>query len=107
MRRHENYERLALLARRSHARGRSVAGITPGDVDLARLYCHAFRAHVIGAFHATRVAVEELGPADAASFFRRQALAGLARLANQALDPVFSDFRAVVSTFHRYESGIA
>ena len=55
---HDNYERLVAAARHSHENGRRVSGITPQEVALARLYCHAFRGHVIGAFHATRVALE-------------------------------------------------
>ena len=55
---HPNYEGLIEQATRSHANGRSTEGITPEDIDLARLYSYAFRSHTIGAFHATRLALE-------------------------------------------------
>jgi len=103
---HDNYARVAAAARQSHALGRSTAEITARDVDLARLYSHAFRGHVIGAFHATRVALEACPPATAADPWRRQALEALAGLADQALDTIYPDFRAVISTFHRYDGGI-
>ena len=54
LRMHENYERLADLTCASHLRGRAPAGIAERDIALARLYSHAFRGQVIGAFHATR-----------------------------------------------------
>ena len=103
---HDNYERVASAARHSHANGRSVAGIGEVEIALARLYCHAFRGHVIGAFHATRVALEGFAPFPAAEPWRQLANHGLTSLANQALDPVPRDFRAVLSTFHRYDTTI-
>jgi mannose-6-phosphate isomerase-like protein (cupin superfamily) len=106
LRSHDDYEALAAAARHSHAHSRSVASLTTRDIDLARLYGHAFRAHVIGAFHATRVALEAIAPGPGGEPWRRQAVHGLESLANQALDPIFPDFRAVVSTFHRYDHGI-
>ena len=54
---HANYERLADLTCASHERGRASSGISDRDITLARLYSHALRIHVIGAFHATRTAL--------------------------------------------------
>ena len=54
LRSHPNYVRLVALAAESHARGRDPSAATSRDVALSRLYSHAFRRHVIGAFHATR-----------------------------------------------------
>jgi mannose-6-phosphate isomerase-like protein (cupin superfamily) len=102
---HDNYQRVAAAAQHSHEHNRSVAAITAQDVDLARLYSYAFRAHVIGAFHATRVALDACPPRQAeAEFWRRQAITGLRSLADQAVDPIGRDFRAVISTFHRYDT---
>ena len=90
----------------SHEQGRSVAGITAADVALARLYCHAFRGHVIGTFHATRIALEENAPRPPADPWRQLAVESLTRLANQALDPMPRNFRAVISTFHAYDTSL-
>ena len=61
---HSNYARLVDLARESHEKGRTPAEITSEDVALARLYSYAFRGHTIGAFHATRVAIDEIEMCD-------------------------------------------
>ncbi len=100
---HPNYQRLIERARSSHAAGRSTAGISDDDILLARLYCYAWRGHVIGTFHATQLAIDARAaaiPADAAA--RAKAL--LADLASVSLDPIADDFRAVISTFHRYDT---
>ena len=101
---HPAYERLVETAVRSHENNRSPAGITAEDVVLARLYCYAFRLHVIGAFHAARVAVASRP--EAASVHRKSALDALNDLANQSMDPVPADFRAVIAVFYRYHRGI-
>jgi mannose-6-phosphate isomerase-like protein (cupin superfamily) len=105
---HPNYERLADMACSSHARGRAPSGIDERDVTLARLYSHAFRGHVIGAFHAAREALAGVQTAD------RLALAHLARaaevltdLANRSMDSVGNDARALISTFHHYCTHVA
>jgi mannose-6-phosphate isomerase-like protein (cupin superfamily) len=105
---HPNYERLADLACDSHARGRAPSGIDARDVTLARLYSHAFRGQVIGAFHAAREALAKIQTAD------RLALAHLARaaelltdLANRSMDLVGDDARALISTFHHYCTHVA
>ena len=65
------------------------------DVTLARLYGHAFRGQVIGAFHATREALAGVQTSD------RLAMAHLSRaselltdLANRSMDSVGNDARA-------------
>lgn len=103
LRAHENYRRLEQIACDSHARGRAPEGIAERDVILARLYSHAFRGEVIGAFHATRLALQSLSVDDplAASHLRRAAET-LESLANRSMDGVGHDARALVSTFHHY-----
>jgi mannose-6-phosphate isomerase-like protein (cupin superfamily) len=105
---HPNYERLADMACASHARGRAPSGIDARDVTLARLYSHAFRGQVIGAFHAAREALAGVNTTD------RLALAHLARaselltdLANRSMDLVGDDARALISTFHHYCTHVA
>jgi mannose-6-phosphate isomerase-like protein (cupin superfamily) len=105
---HPNYERLADMACASHARGRAPSGIDARDVTLARLYSHAFRGQVIGAFHAAREALAGIQTTD------RLALAHLARaselltdLANRSMDLVGDDARALISTFHHYCTHVA
>jgi mannose-6-phosphate isomerase-like protein (cupin superfamily) len=100
---HPNYQRLVERARSSHAAGRSTAGISDDDVLLARLYCYAWRGHVIGTFHATQLVIDSQAPAlDADAALRAKAL--LADLAAVSLDPIADDFRALISTFHRYDT---
>jgi len=108
LRMHANYERLADLACASHARGRAPSGIDARDVTLARLYSHAFRGQVIGAFHAAREALTGIQTTD------KLALAHLARatelltdLANRSMDSVGDDARALISTFHHYCTHVA
>ncbi|MBI3862479.1 MAG: hypothetical protein HY290_11345 [Planctomycetia bacterium] len=108
VRMHPNYERLADVACASHARGRAPSGIDERDVVLARLYSHAFRGQVIGAFHATREALGKIATDD------RLAAAHLARaaelltdLANRSMDVVGDDARALISTFHHYCTHVA
>jgi hypothetical protein len=107
LRQHPNYEQVVDKAAASHRQNRCPHGIAEEDVRLARLYCYAFRRHVIGAFHATRLAV--LGRAEAgapAGAHRVRALELLEELANEAMLPVPADFRAVICTFWRYHRGV-
>ena len=107
MRMHPAYEQLVDKAQRSHDNHRNPAGITDDDICRARLYCYAFRAHVIGTFHATRVALEERPAAGSlATAYRTRAAEILRDLANQAMDPVPANYRAVISTLYRYHSGV-
>jgi mannose-6-phosphate isomerase-like protein (cupin superfamily) len=107
---HPNYERLVEKARASHAASRNVAGITPDDVAVARLYSHAYRGQVIGTFHATQAALRAATAEWKGDATRRtaalQATELLGDLAAQALDPIAADFRALVSTFYRYDTNI-
>lgn len=100
---HPNYQRLVDLARKSHAASRSTAGISDDDILLARLYSYAWRGHVIGTFHATQLAIDAQGAALSADAVAR-AKAPLADLAAISLDPIADDFRALISTFHRYDT---
>ncbi len=105
---HPNYERLADLTCDSHVRGRTPSGISERDIALARLYSHAFRGQVIGAFHATRRALEAIHPQDrlaGAHLLRADEL--LADLANRSMDTVGQDVRALISTFHHYCTHVA
>lgn len=105
---HSSYLRLVDLVQRCHRAGRSTHDIDADDIDLARLYSHAFRAHVIGAFHATRLAleaVEDPGRSPAREI-RTYVLGTLADLADLAMDPILPDPRALLSTFYRYDQGV-
>ncbi len=104
---HAAYERLVETAARSHRQNRSPHGIAAEEVVLARLYCYAFRRHTIGAFHATRLAIERRPqPGPLAAAHRLRAVEALEDLANEAMLPVPRDFRAVICTFWRYHRGI-
>ncbi|MSR58625.1 MAG: hypothetical protein EXS05_13390 [Planctomycetaceae bacterium] len=105
---HAHYERLADMACSSHARGRAPAGIDERDITLARLYSHAFRGQVIGAFHATREALkaeQTTDPLAQAHIARATEL--LTDLANRSMDSVGDDARALISTFHHYCTHVA
>jgi hypothetical protein len=105
---HPAYEHLLDRARHSHARHRSPADISADDITRARLYCYAFRKHTIGAFDATRRALEPLPPATAAAeSWRLRACEALVDAANLAMEAVPSDFRVVVATLHRYHQYMA
>jgi mannose-6-phosphate isomerase-like protein (cupin superfamily) len=104
---HPDYEELIAKAVRSHERGRNPAGITPVNIARARLYGHSFRLHTIGAFHATRVALAARPASGALALAHRiRAVEALEDLANLGMDPVPRDFRAVISTLHRYHRGV-
>ena len=93
IRQHSNYRQLVARARSSHAHNRSPVGITDGDIDIARLYCYAFRLHTIGAFHATKAAIEQLHDGDEfAATCRQRAIEALTDLANLAMESVPDDF---------------
>lgn len=103
LRLHPAYEQLIDKAAQSHNKNRSPSGITAADVSLARLYSYAFRLHTIGGFHATRLAIQACRPAGAlATAYRGRAEESLEDLANQAMEPVPKDFRAVISILYRY-----
>lgn len=104
---HPAYEQLIEKAGASHEKNRSPEEITPDDVCLARLYSYAFRLHAIGTFHATRLAIQDRPPAGSlAAAYRTRATEALEDLANQAMEPVPADFRAVISTLYRYHRSV-
>ncbi len=104
---HSSYARLVEIALQSHEKGRDPLGIAEEDIALARLYSYAYRNHAIGAFHATRVALQKNALSQPlAEAHRERAMELLTDLANQSMDPVGNNFRALVSTFHRYNCNI-
>jgi hypothetical protein len=105
---HPVYQELVEKATRSHEKNRNPEGVTPEDIDRARLYCYAFRRHTIGTFHATRqVLLARPEPPPAAAAWRVRANEALGDLANQAMETVPRDFRAVISSFFRYHLGVS
>lgn len=107
IRTHENFRRLAALAEEAYARGRDPSAATPRDVALARFYAHAFRRHVIGAFHATREALGGVVPGDAvAACHLARARECLADLADRSMLPVERDERVLLATFRPYADGL-
>ncbi|MCH2124951.1 MAG: hypothetical protein MK165_09165 [Pirellulaceae bacterium] len=104
---HPRYQQLVETAKDSHEKNRNPADVSSSDINLSRLYSYGFRLHVIGAFHAARVALEAVPPANAlAESYRLRAIDALEDLANQATEPVPRDFCAVISTFYRYHRGV-
>lgn len=104
---HPNYRRLELLADDAHARGRDPSAATDRDVELARLYCHALRRHVIGAFHATREALGAVAVGDdVAACHLERARECLADLADRSTLAVERDERVLLGTFRPYAVGL-
>ncbi len=104
---HPNYQALVEKAAWCHEKGRTSEGVSADDIARARLYSYAFRLHTIGAFHATRLAVDARRAGDSLSTAHRtRALETLKDLADQGMDPVPEDFRALLSTFYRYHCGV-
>jgi len=104
---HPEYAALIDKAAESHRCGRTTEDFTGRDIDLARMYCYALRTHSIGAFHATAEALKHRPVCGAEAMVqRRRALEALGDLQDQAMDPVPCDFRAVISTLHRYHRNI-
>ena len=103
MRKCESYLQILSKASWSHEHGRNVEHICQEDIDIARLYSYAFRTQTIGAFHSTAVLLLESIAANASSLSDRyRVLEYLGQLRDRAMDPVPTDFRAVVSTFYYY-----
>lgn len=104
---HATYVALAEKVAACHERGRDPSGLTESDISVARLYSYGFRLHTIGAYHATRVALLARPPSNVLAVSHRTRAAELLEdLANQAMEPVPDDFRAALSTFHRYHRGV-
>ena len=107
LRMHANYERAVDAATQSHEQNRNPGRIDTRDITLARLYSYAFRLHVIGVFHATRVALQDCpAPSRLAAVWRRRTVETLEDLANQSMESVPRDFRVVITTLYRYDRNI-
>ncbi|MGE3808746.1 MAG: hypothetical protein AB7K24_29115 [Gemmataceae bacterium] len=104
---HPAYEELVQKAAQGHQQHRHPDGISAADAARARLYAYAFRLHTIGAFHATRLALRDrpFGAASALAH-RTRALEALEDLANMGMEPVPTDFRALLATLYRYHTGV-
>lgn len=104
---HNAYERIAAKAQASHKHGRGAEDITDEDVILARLYSYAFRVHTIGAYHATREALQscERNGSSGDPHLQR-AIETLEDLANMGMESIPEDFRALISTFYRYDRNV-
>jgi mannose-6-phosphate isomerase-like protein (cupin superfamily) len=100
--RHKNYEAVRHTAAKSHAEGRRFDAITDDLTLLARLYAYGFRGHVIGAFHATTLALDNAA-ANPNPGRRQGAVEALRYLGRLSLEPVPVDFRAVLTTFFHYD----
>lgn len=102
------YAQLLEKARWSHAHGRSVFHVLQEDIDAARLFSYAYRSQAIGAFHATRLAIETAERKASASIkcWLEQARTLLEQLETKAGEPVPRDFRALVSTLYDYHQWI-
>lgn len=104
MKTHDNYARVVEKARRCHQQNRNPSEIDRRDVTLGRLYSYAFRLHVIGAFHATRFALESCpATTEITKLLRQRTVETLEDLAGQSTEPIPDDFRVVVSTIYRYD----
>jgi mannose-6-phosphate isomerase-like protein (cupin superfamily) len=104
---HPVYQELVEKASRSHEKNRNPEGITAQDIQRARLYCYAFRRHTIGTFHATRQVLSARPDSVPAAAWRVRANEALADLANQAMETVPDDFRALIAAFFRYHLGVS
>ena len=101
------YRRLVEKAQQSHEQGRRTDTIEATEVDLARLYAYAFRIHTIGSFYATGEALKShLAENELTRVHLQRAIEQLEDLANQGMEPVPDDFRAVLSSFYRYHRGV-
>jgi uncharacterized RmlC-like cupin family protein len=102
----ESYSQLLDKARWSHGHGRNVSHITQVDVDAARLFSYGYRSQSIGAFHATRMAIEAEQDKQAdpiIATYLEQARSLLGQLEASAMDPILNDFRALISTLYFYD----
>jgi hypothetical protein len=104
---HAAYRLLVDKNQASHEQGRRSDLLDDADVAAARLYSYAYRTHTIGAFHATRRALEQrqASGAPAAAQIQR-ACEQLIDLANLGMEPVPEDFRVAIATFHRYDTHV-
>jgi mannose-6-phosphate isomerase-like protein (cupin superfamily) len=102
---HDHYLAVRSAAEASLRDGRKVDGISEDTILLARLYAYGFRGHIIGAFHATVLALEALKTAAKAGR-REETVRVLRALGALSLEAVPADFRVVLTTFYRYDRGL-
>ena len=101
------YRRLSEAALESHRQGRRADLVAPDDIAFARLYSYGFRGHIIGSFHAVGEVLRAHRSTDAvARAHIQRAVEQLEDLTHRGMDPVPDDFRAVVSTFTGYDTGV-
>ena len=79
---------------------RDVSQLKSSDIDLARLYVYAYRTHTVGAFHATRLALDPFGNLPAVRAAQRR----LRDLQALAMRPVPADVRAAAPTLAWYHA---
>ncbi|MFN0196936.1 MAG: hypothetical protein ACKVT0_09325 [Planctomycetaceae bacterium] len=107
LRTHENYQRVIDKAARCHQQNRNPSQIDPIEITLARLYSYAFRLHIIGVFHATRIALASIPPMTRmAGVLRQRTVETLEDLTSQSMEPIPVDFRVVITTMYRYDRKI-
>ena len=107
LRMHDHYRRVIEKAHQSHQQNRNPSEIPAEDTPLARLYSYGYRLHVIGAFHATRVALAECpATTQLGQAHRGRAVETLEDLASQSMEPVPADFQAVITSLYRYHRGV-
>ncbi|MCY4114290.1 MAG: hypothetical protein OXG33_10185 [Chloroflexi bacterium] len=94
------YRDLAALAQAAIDGRRDVSELTQPDIDLARLYAYAYRTQTVGAFHATRLALDPFSDAPAVRAAQRR----LRDLQAQAMRPVPADLRAAAPTLAWYHA---
>ena len=93
------YAQLAERARAALTGRRDVSDLSTSDIELGRLFAYAYRNQTIGAFHATREALERLAGAAAVE----PARARLRDLQAVAMRDVPRDFRAVAPVLASYD----
>jgi hypothetical protein len=102
----DSYAHLIDKAKWSHAHGRNVSHIVQADIDAARLFSYGYRSQAIGAFHATRAAIEmerSSGIEPYVGEHLHEAHLLLKQLEAKAIDPILHDHRALISTLHSYD----
>jgi hypothetical protein len=97
---HAHYKAVRNAAEQSHRDGRKLDAISDDTILLARLYAYGFRGHIIGAFHATAAALEK-------AHALPDVIRTLHELGAMSLEPVPTDFRAVLAVFYRYDQSLA
>jgi hypothetical protein len=105
----ESYAQLMDKARWSLDHGRNVLHILRSDIDSARLFSYGYRSQAIGAFHATRIAIESYengGTSPKVSDYLNQVRSLLDQLEAKAGDKVPCDFRALISTLYYYDQWV-